>query len=112
MGNFPNPGYTPNANTKAKLNLKLDMHALKLFLTTGRGWVLRQASQLGTVAGAAVAGYLASAAEHAGAAPDQVAKASESASALVAVGIAIVTNLGLSWLAAKANQELPPPAAK
>ena len=108
MGTFSNPGYTPKP--QAKLNLKLDMQALKLFLTTGRGWVLRKAAELGTVAGAAVAGYLASAAEHAGAAPDQVAKASESASALVAVSIGIAVNFGLSWLAQKANQELPPPA--
>jgi hypothetical protein len=108
VSNQPPPGYTPKS--KAKLNLKLDMQALKLFLTTGRGWVLRQASVIGQTAGAGAAGYIAAIANQAGATADQAAQAATATNSLVAVSIAVVVNLGLSWLAAKANQELPPPA--
>jgi hypothetical protein len=86
-------------------NTPIDMtpqHMLKTFLTTGSGWILRKATEALTVASASAGAYLS-----AHNVPNSVITPTQ---ALIVAGGTWALSLGLSWMADKANKDLPPPA--
>lgn len=90
----------PKHITLQNINDKIMKKLLKTFLTTQRGWITRKALELATIGTTALSGYLI----QVGAPESVLSSTSTLITGLVGWGVTI----GLSWLADKANKELPP----